>query len=256
MGGCVDPYGLLGLNENHANIAEARQAYYSLALDTHPDRMAGNSDQFRIVHSAWKFVSEQLEGVPDAGEVVGNFEAHKAEWEAFLAAQTGAPLPTEREISDEERAARPPGATGSEGDGAWERTSVAPAFREAWASAASAGSGGVVWTSFPAGGYGEYATDAPSAGNAEPKIVEFPARHLVVYESPEPAPDRFSSRLPCPTGVVDELSDYSVNDANPEGADYKIALAPAAGAGGAWPVLEDSRTERTGESFEAERAAP
>ena len=253
--GCIDPFTLLGLNENHANIAEARQAYYSLALDTHPDRMAGNADQFRVVHSAGTVVSAQLEGVPDAGEVVGNFEAHKAEWEAFLAAQTDAPLPSEREISDEERAARPRKESGAEGDGAWEHTSVAPRFREAWACAASAGSGGVVWAAFPAGGYGEYASDAPSTGNAEPEIVGFPARHLVVYEAPEPSPDRFSSRTACPTGVVDDLPDYSVNDANPEGADYKIALAPVTGADGSWPVLEDPRTDRTDETFEAERAS-
>lgn len=254
--GCIDPFTLLGLNENHANISDARAAYYSLALDTHPDRMAGNADQFRIVHSAWKFVSEQLAGVPDAAEVVGNFEAHKAEWEAFLAAQTDVPLPTEREISDEERAAHPSKAIGGEGDGSWEHTSVASEYREAWACAASAGSGGVVWTSFPAGGYGDYASSgAPSAGNAQPAIVEFPARQLTVYEAPEPSPDRFSSRLACPAGVVDDLPDYSVNDTNPEGADYKIALAPVAGDDGSWPVMEDPRTERTDETFATEHAS-
>ena len=223
----INPFDLLGLNENHANIAEARAAYYSLALDTHPDRSSGNSDQFRIVHSAWRFVSEQLKGVPDAGEVIGKFEAHKAEWEAFLAAQIDEPLPSARDISDEDRVAHGQATTDESDVNDWGTSSVAPAFRDAWAAAAGRGAGDVAWTVFPRGGYGKDIADAPASpgADANPDIFDFPPRELVVYEAPEPAPDRFSSMMPGPMGFEDEMEDFSANEANPLGTDLKIALS-------------------------------
>ena len=98
--GVLDPYALFGLNEHSANLAQARRAYYELALETHPDRAPAAerraaADQFGALHAAWKWVEEQLRGVPDAGEVVARFEDQRRAWAEFAAegAAAAGPLP-------------------------------------------------------------------------------------------------------------------------------------------------------------------
>ena len=191
-GGVLDPYALLGLNEHSANLHDARQSYYSLAMDTHPDRLRGNSEQFRVVHAAWKWVEEQLKNVPDASEVVARFESHRDEWEAFLKHQQTVPpeeLPTMREV-----------VPSSCGGGCL------------FANVAE-----VDWPAFPRGGY-SHLTEAPAFVAVEPQ-------QLIIYEEPSPLPDRFSCRLVDPNQDSGPLKDYSVLDVQPVGVDYRVAFS-------------------------------
>ena len=225
----LDPFALLGLNENYANLASARQAYYALALDTHPDRFAGNSDQFRVVHAAWKWVEEQLEGVPDAGEVVARFEVHRAQWKEFLENQTG-DLPAFRDVVDACRVVEARHQA---------EVFMGIAFDAQWDAQPAAN----IWPAFPSRGY-----QAPVAQH-EP--VMFPARQLVVYEAPAPMPDRLTCRLPAPTGVA-EPDDLTVLDSTPLGCDYKMALSAAPA-----DQAEDPRVLRTTvDALERERGLP
>jgi hypothetical protein len=225
----IDPYGLFGLNENYANIATARKAYYALALDTHPDKQNGDDSQFKIVHSAWKFVEQQLRGVPDAGDVVARFEAHRDEWKAFVDAQ-GGDLPTLREVTDEcsPYVASTPATT-----------AAIDAFRARW----DAQPRGDVWASFPEGGY-----DAPRGNTSTASTAPFPPRELVVYEAPNPSRDRFSCRAGHPLGIQEPIEDMSVDDGALAGCDYRIAMSEAPSLG------EDPRVGRTLVALEAERA--
>lgn len=233
MAHALDPYALLGLNENHANVATARRAYYALALDTHPDKMGGDDSQFKVVHSAWKYVEQQLRGVPDAGDVVARFEAHRDEWRAFVDAQT-AELPSLREVTDACApfvASAPPAPE------------VVDAFRARW----DAQPRGNVWGSFPEGGY-----DAPREQADAESAAPFPPRELVVYEAPNPTPDRFSCRACHPLGIPEPIADMSFDDGALAGCDYRIAMSESPALG------EDPRVGRTLEALETERggAAP
>ena len=228
MAHALDPYALLGLNENYANIATARRSYYALALDTHPDKMNGDDSQFKVVHSAWKYVEKQLAGVPDAGDVVSRFEAHRDEWKAFVDAQT-AELPSLREVTDECSpfvASTPPSSE------------IVDAFRAKWDAQPREN----VWGSFPEGGY-----DAPREKTDAESTGQFPPRELVVYEEPNPTPDRFSCRACHPLGIPEPIADMSVDDGKLAGCDYRVAMSESPDLG------DDPRTERDMPALEAER---
>lgn len=234
MAHALDPFALFGLNENHANIAEARQAYYALAMDTHPDRQAGNAAQFRVVHSAWKWVEEQLRDVPDAGEVVARFEAHREEWHKLMNASTVWVPPTMREVVDE---CAPP-LWVSNGFSAYDFTPAdADAFRAQWDAQPREG----VWPAFPVRGY-EVQT------REDGEVRAFSPRAVVVYEAPDPSPDASTCRASHPSGVP-EPEDLSVLDGAPMGCDYRRAMSEEEG------LLPDARTARTTlAALEAERA--
>lgn len=227
MGEFFDPYALFGLNEHYANIGDARRAYYAMALDTHPDKQAGDASQFRIVHAAWKWIEKQLVGVPDAEEVVARFEEHKREWDAFLESQRDETnFPALRDIIGEcgtstvEREVRRNS----------QQTEFSKRFNEAWEEMGEERA----WKPFPRGGYGDFAAES-DAGETKP----FPNRELVLYEEPAFALDRGTCRYPSPEGVPDELDDYGVPDAAPLGCDYSIGLSIPL------ELPEDSRTTRT-----------
>lgn len=256
MAGVLDPYALLGLNEHFANLQAARQAYYALAVETHPDRMAGNADQFKVVHAAWKWVEAQLAGVPDAADVVARFETRREQWAAFLEEQSSMELPALRQLVEDDPEIRQMKLDAEETlqascAGDWARTVVAPQYRDAWAHRASQPTADA-WTAFPKGGYGSAMENSPWVSQPP---ESFPRRDLVIYEAPAPTPDRLSSRLPSPSGVS-EPEDYSVQDANPLGCDYAIGLSDPL------PPLpepfqgKDARLLRTTlEELQAERSA-
>jgi hypothetical protein len=238
----LDPYALFGLNEHYANISEARKSYYALALDTHPDKFAGNAAQFRVVHTAWKWIEKQLAGVPSAEDVVARFETQKREWAEFLEAQRAKEpsLPDLRDIVGEF------GAEGTLPDAVHiisrpQETEFLRRFNARWESNCN---DATAWKPFPRGGYGTFVTESETSD-----IKPFPARELVIYEAPTLTLDRATVRYPAPTGVVDDLEDYGVPEAVPFGCDYAAALsAPLT-------LLDDSREKRTLEEFEVERAA-
>jgi hypothetical protein len=226
-----DPYALFGLNEHYANISEARKAYYAMALDTHPDKQAGDASQFRVVHAAWKWIEKQLAGVPEAEEVVARFEEHKREWNAFLEAQKDeTSVPALRDIVGEfgtttiDRSAR----TNSE------PTAFSKRFNAAWEEKADENT----WRAFPRGGYGNFV--ARDDGE-EPK--PFPNRELVLYREPASTPCRGTCRHPAPGGVPRRLDDYGIQDANPLGCDYSIGLSAPL------ELPADPRSSRTIEDY-------
>lgn len=233
-----DPYALFGLNENNANVAEARRVYHSLALDTHPDKMAGDASQFKVVHAAWKWIENQLRGVPDAGDVVSRFEEHKKEWSEFLENQDSA-FPSLVDIIGEFGTTitrEIPRNTGA--------TEFSRKFNEAWENSDRSN----VWPSFPEGGYGSFTL--PQGGTPEGICMEsLPTRQLIIYEAPAPLPDRGSSRHPSPEGVEHSPEDFSIPDSNPLGCDYAAALSDPL------ELIPDIRTERTAEEFLAEHEA-
>lgn len=207
----LDPYALFGLNEHSANLAQARRAYYELALETHPDRAPAAerraaADQFGALHAAWKWVEEQLRGVPDAGEVVARFEDQRRAWAEFAAegAAAAGPLPLLRELVEGQRGDRPPEPRPPE-------AMTAPD----WVAD---------WPAMPRGGY---AAAAPAPGSTAAAAAAdpppFPRRELVVHVAPAPAPDRATGGLPGPEFV--EPSDYSVPDGVLPGCDYAIAMS-------------------------------
>lgn len=226
MADIVDPYGLFGLNENHASLSDARKAYYELALATHPDKMAGDASQFKIVHAAWKWIENQLTGVPDPEEVVARFESAKDEWEEFSKTQD-ADFPALRDIIGDVAVEFVPRSSG--------QTEFSKRFNAAWEAREDDGG----WKPFPRGGYGDFVTRSE-----KDEIRSFPSRDIVVYEQPgfvDP-----NCRHPSPLGVPDELEDYGVPEASPLGCDYSIGLSEPQ------QILTDARIGRTLEDYERE----
>lgn len=209
----VHPYDLLGVSVD-STPAEARSAYYQLALLMHPDK-GGSAADMRVLHAAYTYVVKQLEGV----NRTRTLEDMEAEFEEFCREQkeNGDPRGLFQRMCDfpEEVKAR-------------------EYFNRAWDASTTA-----VWSASAARGYGdEIEKDAAMGTFTEPDPITMQITHYI-----EPsAYDRGRGIDPDP-----DAADFSAQLGNMSLSDYKDAFTAKVFDGPMPP-------ERTFEEILAERS--
>ena len=179
----IHPYDLLGVTLD-STPAEARSAYYQLALLMHPDK-GGSAADMRMLHAAYTYVVKQLEGV----NRTRTLEDMEGEFADFCREQkeNGDPRGLFQRMCDfpEEVKAR-------------------EYFNRAWDASTAA-----VWSASVGRGYGEEIEKDAAAGTfTEPEPITMQITHYIepaAYERGGIDPDAvdFSSQL----GNM-SLSDY------------------------------------------------